>query len=755
MFKSFFQAGFECSTHVLPTGKRLDLVASTGHDRFAAQDFARLRDLGILTAREGLRWHLIEAEPGHYDFSSVHPILTAARQHDIQIIWDLLHFGWPGRLDVYSEDWLEAFADFARAFGRFLRTEATEPQPFIAPVNEISFLSWAGGDRAYLNPYATGRGAELKAQLVRGYLRASDALRMELENVRLVSPEPVIHIVGDPNRPDDVREAAEYRSSMFEAWDMIAGRVHPELEGAPHYLDVIGINYYDRNQWWNHGETIRRHEKEYRPFREILQEVFERYQRPMFIAETGTENQDRPDWFAYVCQETLAAIKAGVPVHGICLYPILNHPGWDDDRHCYNGLWDYPNSDGTRELYLPLADEIARQQLSFKEHHVNLNQPDLLCLSHLRWDFVFQRPQHLMSRFARQRRVYYVEEPIYDSTAPSLQTYVCPQTGVTVVTPHLTSRDDQRNTVILSQLLGRFTHTYGIDHPMVWFYTPMALEFFPDSIDPSAVIYDCMDELSMFRGAPDRLQELEQQLLQFADVVFTGGASLFEAKCGLHPQVHAFPSGVDVSHFATARHADDKNPCKEKPRIGYAGVIDERMNLNLIEGIARLRPDWQIVMIGPTAKIDPAELPRAANIHWLGRREYSELPGYFAGWDVGIIPFALNDATRFISPTKTPEYLAAGLPVVSTPIRDVVRPYGELGLARIADTPEEFIRAAEHVMTVGMCFKWRERADEFLQTMSWDSVWSSMNRCIHNVLEPLMPEQSALSTAKVEVSASV
>ncbi len=366
LFKSFWQAGFECSTHTLKTGKRLDLVNSTGHDVFAERDFARMKDIGMLTGREGLRWHLIETQPGKYDFSAELPILEAAQRQGIQDIWDLFHFGWPSGLDIFAQEWVDRFAGLASAFGRVLRAETTETA-FVAPVNEMSFFAWAGGDTQYLNPFATGRGAELKRQLVRGAVQASDAIRAEIPDVRLVSPEPVIHIVGDPNRPDDVLAAAQYESSMFEAWDMLSGRVQPELGGKESYLDVIGINYYDRNQWWNFGKTISRNEPEYRPFREILAEVHARYGRPMFVSETGTENEDRPHWLAYIAEEVRGAIRAGVPMEGICLYPILNHPGWDDDRHCFNGLWDYPQPNGDREIYKPLAEELKRRKYFERE----------------------------------------------------------------------------------------------------------------------------------------------------------------------------------------------------------------------------------------------------------------------------------------------------------------------------------------------------------------------------------------------------
>jgi hypothetical protein len=286
----------------------------------------------------------------------------------MQVIWDLLHFGWPDHVHVFDASFIDAFGEFAIATARMLKREISE-QAFLSPVNEISFLAWAGGDTAYLNPFARERGAELKRQLVRAYVRAAQAIRTELPDARLVSPEPVIHIVGDPERPEDVLQAAEYRSSMFEAWDMISGRAQPELGGHQDYLDVIGANYYDRNQWWNYGKTIRRQDPEYRPFSEILAEVYMRYTRPMFISETGTEDEERPGWMRYVAGQVQQASALGVPLHGICIYPILNHPGWDDDRHCYNGLWDYARRDGSRELYKPLAQELERLKTIEKESY--------------------------------------------------------------------------------------------------------------------------------------------------------------------------------------------------------------------------------------------------------------------------------------------------------------------------------------------------------------------------------------------------
>jgi hypothetical protein len=365
-FKSFLQAGFECSTHKLKTGKRLDLVSSTRHDEFVAKDYERLAEFGIETVREGIRWPQIEKVAGQLNFRTVLPILQAARRDNIEIIWDLLHFGWPDHLDIFTPAWVEAFRELALQFVQLLKSSGVDT-PYIAAVNEISFLSWAGGDVGYLNPFAVNRGGELKRQLVRGAIAAIEAVRSLIPGAVMVSPEPVIHIVGNPNIPDDVDQAEAYRRAMFESWDMLLGRVHQDLHGAESNIDILGVNFYDRNEWWNFGTTIRRGDPEYRPFHEILAEVYERYRRPLFVSETGTEGDERPGWFAYITEEVSLALDAGVPVLGICLYPILNHPGWIDDRHCYNGLWDYADDSGHRPIYRPLADEIQRQQIEERE----------------------------------------------------------------------------------------------------------------------------------------------------------------------------------------------------------------------------------------------------------------------------------------------------------------------------------------------------------------------------------------------------
>jgi hypothetical protein len=384
-FKSFFMGGFECSTHRLRSGKRLDLVAATAHETFARQDYERMRNQNLLVAREGARWHLIESSPGHCDFSTAVPIVRAAQAEGVQVIWDLCHFGWPDHLDIFKPEFVSALSNFAMAFARWLKNETSSPSYFV-PVNEISFFSWAAGDEGSIFPFATGRGFELKAQLVRAAIAAMDAIWSVDPNARFVQVDPVIHVVPALNRPQDKLAAEVYRVLQFQSFDLLSGRVWPELGGHERYLDIVGVNYYPHNQWiYNLSgfrrirkfSAIRRSSPRYRPFREILAEVFERYHRPMIIAETGAENRLRPEWLRYVCEEAGAALANNVPIHGLCLYPVVNHPGWVDGRHCHNALWDYADKKGHREIYPPLADELHRWQKHFEKEDVSGDEADL------------------------------------------------------------------------------------------------------------------------------------------------------------------------------------------------------------------------------------------------------------------------------------------------------------------------------------------------------------------------------------------
>jgi UDP-galactopyranose mutase len=353
---------------------------------------------------------------------------------------------------------------------------------------------------------------------------------------------------------------------------------------------------------------------------------------------------------------------------------------------------------------------------------------DIVCLSHLRWNWVFQRPQHLLTRAARSRRVFFVEEPVIEpDTVPQLVLH-SPEENIIVATPHVAAGlQGRRLQEVLRDLLQRLLESHSVDPYVLWYYTPLALPMSRD-LQPAAVVYDCMDQLASFAGAAPELIDLERELLGRCDVVFTGGLSLYEAKQRLHERVFCFPSSVDADHFAAARTCSTEpqdQAAVPRPRLGYYGVIDERLDLPLIAAVADARPQWQLVLVGPVTKVEERQLPRAANIHYLGPKRYDELPLYVAGWDVALMPFARNESTRYISPTKTPEYLAAGKPVVSTSIRDVVRTYGEWGLVRIADQADALVSAVEQSLIEDRGER-LSRVDARLRQQSWDKTWADM-----------------------------
>ena len=361
-----------------------------------------------------------------------------------------------------------------------------------------------------------------------------------------------------------------------------------------------------------------------------------------------------------------------------------------------------------------------------------------IIFSHLRWDFVYQRPQHLASRIAEISELYFIEEPIFDANGSIFYEKVR-KDNVTVVIPHLKPGLGHQFTIDgLNLLFTEFIDDFDLDNSAFWYYTPMALEF-STKYQPAITIYDCMDELSAFKFAPDNIQLLEKDLFKKADLVFTGGNSLYQAKKTCHENIYAFPSSIDKSHFSSARNSFS-NPADQvittSPKLGFYGVIDERFDVELIDTIAKLKPDWQIILIGPIVKIDPHVLPSHPNIHYLGAKTYNELPSYMGLWDIALIPFLLNESTKFISPTKTPEYLAAGLPVISTPIIDVVDPYGVNNLVGIGADADDFIRIAEKILNSrdGEIERLIE-VDNFLKLNSWDLTFGGMKDRIFKVLD--------------------
>jgi beta-glucosidase/6-phospho-beta-glucosidase/beta-galactosidase len=378
VFGSFFLGGFECSAHRRRDGQRLDLLAATGHDRLAAQDYRQLARYGIHAVRDGLRWHLIERAPRSYDWSSITPMLAAAREAGVQVVWDLCHYGWPDDLDIWSAAFLDRFAGYAAAVAQLMRLE-TDRAPFYCPINELSYWAWAGGETGRFNPSTNGRGAELKRQLVRSTIAAVEAIRAVDPRARFITAEPLINVGSATGDGDHTHAARVYHLAQYEALDMLTGRMEPALGGRPDYLDVVGVNYYPENQWYHHGPPIPLGHHAYRPLHELLGEVHARYGRPLLIAETGAEGSARPSWLHYVCAEVEIALQRGVPIEGICLYPIIDYPGWDDGRTCQVGLLSNPDEHGARTACGPFARELRRQRAIFRGRGLTPERSGALC----------------------------------------------------------------------------------------------------------------------------------------------------------------------------------------------------------------------------------------------------------------------------------------------------------------------------------------------------------------------------------------
>ncbi|MDB5732882.1 MAG: glycosyl transferase group 1, partial [Variovorax sp.] len=694
LFRTFWMGGFEGADHINSHGQPLSLNSSNGHWDLLDHDYALLAEFGIRTVRESVGWRASHTANG-LDLRRLEAHAVAARRHGIQVVWTLSHYGMPAGVDLFAADFPTRFAAYCEQVARCLKP-LTDGAPLWQPINEISFLSWAASATRLIHPYrddSPARGFELKCNLVRAALQGCDALWSVDPAARIVHTDPVIHVTAAPGACDtQLDEARQLSAQQFQAWDMLCGRLEPALGGAPRYLDVLGINYYHSNQWehpsnerlhWHLGDPRRRDPSD------LLGDVWRRYGRPLFIAETGHVGEGRARWLDHVAEAAQRCQQRGIPLEGICLYPVIDRPDWEDLSHWHrSGLWDVPDPSGalaTRVLHMPYAERLRHWQrvlpapgtggvtaepppadglaaeppgtgpcskslsaslstcpcappvpasVPFPPFHRGTPMPTLIVFSHLRWDFVYQRPQQLLTRLARQFRVVFVEEPVPGSAQASLER-LAPIDGVEVLRPHLPGHahgfhDD--HIPALRILLAEYLSAQSIDRYWLWFYTPMAMPLAAE-LTPQGIVYDCMDELAAFKNAPRQLLQRENALFKAADLVFTGGRSLYEAKRERHERVYCFPSSVDAAHFSRAqRTAGDDAPDHPAqshiahPRLGFFGVIDERIDLALIAALADARADWQVVMVGPVVKIDPATLPQRPNIHWLGQRGYAELP---------------------------------------------------------------------------------------------------------------------------------
>lgn len=743
-YRSFWQAGFEGADHINGSGFPLCMVDQTGHVDHADEDYRAVRQLGMATVRESVGWRSLDSDAQPLILDRVLRREDAARRHGVQVLWTVVHYGVPAGVDLFSSSLAGRLADACAAVARALRPLYDDAAPPIyTPINEISFLSWAACETGLIHPHVgnrSGDGYAMKMNLVAAAIAAIDAMRNEDPRARFLSVDPLIHMVPDNEQMRDA--AREHSDYQFQASDMLCGRREPQLGGSPAHLDLVGVNYYPNNQWvletgmplgWPCDPRRRR-------LSLLLQDVADRYQKPLTISETSHVGNQRGPWIHHIASEVSRARVLGVAVEGVCLYPALDRPDWEQPQRWHaSGMWHVCAESLRRRLEHEYADALrdARQLTRLGDDsrpfpqspvhtHGNSMTP-LIVFSHLRWHSVYQRPQHLLTRIASRRPVLFVEEPRQGDLHMAVSAV---EPGVTVlvpVTPLAAVGFDGAQFEAIGNLLLDYLSSACIDTYDVWFYTPMAFPLL-DQLAPGVVVYDCMDELSAFRFAPEAMLTREQRLLDVADVVFTGGPSLYVAKRNRHPNVHCMPSSVDAAHFAQALVVAPSLLLTDipHPRLGFYGVIDERLDLELLEAIADSNHDWQLVMVGPVVKIDPAQLPRRANLHYLPQQDYACLPSLLAGWDACLLPFALNEATRHISPTKTLEYLCAEKPIVSTAIADVSRLYGP-GVV-IAQTRHAFIAACAAALSETDSERHKRRAiqRDLIASTSWDRTAAEM-----------------------------
>jgi len=740
VFAGFWMGGFEGADHVNGAGVALDMVRATGHLDRLDEDHRRAAQAGVRCVRESIGWRVAESAGGHIDLTRALQIQASARRHGLQVLWTLMHYGLPGDLSLHDDAFVARLARFAAEVARVLGPGEARP-PVYTPVNEIGFLAWAASQPDLLhapnNTVLDGSEAALersrvngyvvKCRLVRAALAALAAMRAVDPRARFMHVEPVVHVVAPQAHPDLEALAAQADTVagwQWQACDMLAGRLEPQLGGHAGALDLLGLNHYHTSQWevgtgaqldWFCRDPRRR------PLGDLLATAWQRYGRPIILAETSHVGDGRAAWLHEVAGEVRRVRHAGVPVHGLCLYPLVDRPDWADPTQWHrSGVWHVDGATGPEgaeagEQALQRVGEapvltalrqwqqvlpVCRRTRGGRGDDEEGRRPVLLAFTHLRWDFLRHRTRHLLQRLAGGRsgwRVIVVEEPLH---APTARLDVMPQgPHIEVWVPHTPSAADgfcgppngcletclqaclrtclqTCQQTWLQALLKPRLLAHGITRPTVWLSTPLAWPL-ARSLRPARVVFDCADDMGAFLGAPPELAGLECGLLAAADLVLAAGPAMARTRAAAAgDRLKLLPNGVDLRAFARRRavpgwaawEAALLPAVAAGPQLGYVGAVDERMDFELLAALADARPQWQFVIVGPVLKVAADALPQRPNIQWSGAQPYTVLPALMARWRIALLPWRLCAATRHANPLKVIEALAAGLPVVAPPL---------------------------------------------------------------------------------------
>lgn len=732
--RSFWIGGFEGADHVNRNGATLDMVEASGHAQRFGEDYAAARALGILTVRESIGWRIAEPSAGPRHLERALAMATAARAHGIQVLWTLMHLGLPDDLSLDDDRLVARFVDFAREAAAAL-APFHDDAPVYTPINEIGLTAWGaasgmfghGTPRDADTPRGEARIERVRRRLVEAALRAGAAIRRADPRARLMAVEPLVNVVAASRASQPLARRAHL--GQWRVLDELLGRESRELGGHAGALDLIGFSHYATSQWevpsqqrlrWDGSDPRRR------PLSELLVDAQRRYRLPLLLAQTSHVGAQRAAWLNEVGAQAREALKRRVPLAGVCLYPLVDRPDWDDTAIWHrSGLWDVVD-DAPRTLdddgddtgaplrRVPVPDYQAALR-AWQQHlpgpaaqEASQTRATIVAFSPVRWHGAYGRPQQLLGRLAGRFRIVYVEEPV-SAAGPARLVRSSAGPLIDVVTPFTPLGEpgfhDAQLPGLKPLLDGLFQELAG--DRVLWFGTAMALPL-AASLRPRAVVYDCTEEpANVEQRLPRQLRQRESALLRMAQLVLVGGPGLYEARRDDHSNLHCVPNGVDTQRFAPEA-LDDAGAAHEEAqrlmryvdgqRLGYYGVIDERIDLELVEALADADVQWQIVMVGPV-RIDAARLPRRPNIHWLGLQPHAVLPHLLASWDLCLLPLARHAATRHLNPGQALEFLASGKPVVSTAIEDVRTLYGEV--VAVAEDHPRFIVACVRALCEG------------------------------------------------------
>jgi UDP-galactopyranose mutase len=768
--RSFWMGGFEGADHLDAQCRPLDMAHAHGHVDQLDEDYARAADLGILTVRESIGWRLCETAPGVFDLSRALRMARCARRRGMQILWTLMHYGTPPDVSLMDDALIDRFAAFAAAVARALADEADEP-PIYTLVNEINFLSWAAEHTDMIGPYGRPEagdavhstehsGYTLKRRLVRATIAGTHAVRRIDPRARFLQVEPLVHVVAPMDRPDLEPLAAQVAGYQWQAWDLLAGRAEPELGGAPDLLDMLGINHYHSGQWevateqrlWWHARDPRRVGLD-----TLLQAAWQRYGRPLLVAETSHVGAGRAAWLGDVASQVERARRAAVPVAGICLYPLVDRPDWcDGQRWHHSGLWDVAQRHGhgpqpgmARLLHRPYAQALARWQQRLPGPAVTRRKPTLLVFSPRRWDLAHGRLQHLMGHLAEGWHIVFVEEPVHRPGAASL-VRSAPLPDVEVLQPHTPGADfgfDGDQVLPVWALLQATLGPQVLQHAVAWLATPAALPLVR-ALGLQPGVYDCTQVEPVAADDPsgrNLWRAREAALLQQSGLVLTAGPAQQRAIGDCSGRAVCVPHGVDAAHFSPAmlhHHGSEAHEAERLlaglggVRVGFVGTIDERVDLALLAQLADARPHWHIVLIGPMRLPPGRALPQRPGLHWLGAQPHSLLPYLLARLQVALVPFERGPRTALRHPPQLLEYLAAGKPVVSTPLPDVLALYG--GLVDIASDAHGLARACDAALQAapGPHAQRQARIDALVAQRAWRHAAQTVDQLL---LQRVMP----------------